>query len=407
MRWYLLIDFHGVIRFHSNTLDLFLCMLAMRVEPMQRTALGMCELAHTLRFLASVVSQSFLAFGDILELHRKFIELSGGVNWIFELEELLDVHNLVSVLSNLLGCSLFTNNLMEIADENAGASSKSNEESEDVISLLEVDIIIPMRNLRMLSLFWRLICCSSSWLADVPLLMRWYLLIDFHGVIRFHSNTLDLFLCMLAMRVEPMQRTALGMCELAHTLRFLASVVSQSFWPLVTSWSCIESSSNCLVVLIGFLNLRNFLMLHNLVSVLSNLLGCSLFTNNLMEIADENAGASSKSNEESEDVISLLEVDIIIPMRNLRMLSLFWRLICCSSSWLMSMLYNDWFSTFHGGSGQRVSLSHQVLLSFIPRFSSHLWKALVLKTKQDMDMQDRELVNDWLMIIVYKERGFG
>nr|KAJ0218478.1 hypothetical protein LSAT_V11C300136000 [Lactuca sativa] len=25
----------------------------------------------------------------------------------------------------------------------------------------------------------------------------------------------------------------------------------------------------------------------------------------------------------------------------------------------------------------------------------------------DMDIQDRELVNDWLMIIVYKERGFG
>ncbi|KAI9072102.1 hypothetical protein K1719_045924 [Acacia pycnantha] len=48
------------------------------------------ELAHALRFLASVVSQSFLAFGDILELHRKLIELSGGINRIFELEELLD-----------------------------------------------------------------------------------------------------------------------------------------------------------------------------------------------------------------------------------------------------------------------------------------------------------------------------
>lgn len=47
------------------------------------------ELAHALRFLASVVSQSFLAFGDILELHRKFLELSGGINRIFELEELL------------------------------------------------------------------------------------------------------------------------------------------------------------------------------------------------------------------------------------------------------------------------------------------------------------------------------
>ncbi|KAG6529361.1 hypothetical protein ZIOFF_011558 [Zingiber officinale] len=48
------------------------------------------ELAHSLRFLASVVSQSFLAFGDILELHKKFLELSGGINRIFELEELLD-----------------------------------------------------------------------------------------------------------------------------------------------------------------------------------------------------------------------------------------------------------------------------------------------------------------------------
>lgn len=48
------------------------------------------ELAHALRFLASVVSQSFLAFGDILELHRKFLELSGGINRISELEEFLD-----------------------------------------------------------------------------------------------------------------------------------------------------------------------------------------------------------------------------------------------------------------------------------------------------------------------------
>lgn len=57
------------------------------------------ELAHALRFLASVVSQSFLAFGDILELHRKFVELSGGINRIFELEELLetDHHGLYSI----------------------------------------------------------------------------------------------------------------------------------------------------------------------------------------------------------------------------------------------------------------------------------------------------------------------
>ncbi|EFJ22756.1 hypothetical protein SELMODRAFT_232616 [Selaginella moellendorffii] len=47
------------------------------------------ELAHDLRFLASVVSQSFLAFGDILELYRKFLELSGGIARVSELEELV------------------------------------------------------------------------------------------------------------------------------------------------------------------------------------------------------------------------------------------------------------------------------------------------------------------------------
>ncbi|KAI3802276.1 hypothetical protein L1987_30406 [Smallanthus sonchifolius] len=85
------------------------------------------ELAHALRFLASVVSQSFLAFGDILELHRKFIELSGGVNRIFELEELLDAAQ---------------------SDETVGTSSQSDgEESNDGISFLEVDIITPGQKL--------------------------------------------------------------------------------------------------------------------------------------------------------------------------------------------------------------------------------------------------------------------
>lgn len=84
------------------------------------------ELAHALRFLASVVSQSFLAFGDILELHRKFIELSGGVNRIFELEELLDAAQ---------------------SDETAGTSSKSDEESDAIISFSEVDIITPTQKL--------------------------------------------------------------------------------------------------------------------------------------------------------------------------------------------------------------------------------------------------------------------
>ncbi|XP_068658650.1 ABC transporter D family member 1-like [Aristolochia californica] len=83
------------------------------------------ELAHALRFLASVVSQSFLAFGDILELNRKYVELSGGVNRIFELEELLDA-----------------------AQSGSAASYEESKVSDgDNISFTEVDIITPGQKL--------------------------------------------------------------------------------------------------------------------------------------------------------------------------------------------------------------------------------------------------------------------
>ncbi|KAM7517453.1 hypothetical protein LguiB_016415 [Lonicera macranthoides] len=87
------------------------------------------ELAHALRFLASVVSQSFLAFGDILELHRKYVELSGGVNRIFELEELLDAAQ---------------------SEDTVGTSSqlkRTESYSDDIISFSEVDIITPSQKL--------------------------------------------------------------------------------------------------------------------------------------------------------------------------------------------------------------------------------------------------------------------
>ncbi|XP_022774958.1 ABC transporter D family member 1-like isoform X2 [Durio zibethinus] len=87
------------------------------------------ELAHALRFLASVVSQSFLAFGDILELHRKFLELSGSINRIFELEELLDAAQ----------SDLSTDNLLR--------SQRTGLYTEDVISFAKVDIITPAQKL--------------------------------------------------------------------------------------------------------------------------------------------------------------------------------------------------------------------------------------------------------------------
>ncbi|KAI5343957.1 hypothetical protein L3X38_011833 [Prunus dulcis] len=93
------------------------------------------ELAHALRFLASVVSQSFLAFGDILELHRKFLELSGGINRIFELEELLDAAQ--SVVGYSAASEADTQSPSKWRDYN----------SEDVITFSEVNIITPSQKI--------------------------------------------------------------------------------------------------------------------------------------------------------------------------------------------------------------------------------------------------------------------
>ncbi|XP_074306712.1 ABC transporter D family member 1 isoform X2 [Silene latifolia] len=87
------------------------------------------DLAHALRFLASVVSQSFLAFGDILELHKKFLELSGGINRILELEEFLDAAQ--------------SGDTTRVSSECEGNSSLS----DDIISFSDVDIITPSQKL--------------------------------------------------------------------------------------------------------------------------------------------------------------------------------------------------------------------------------------------------------------------
>ncbi|KNA13617.1 hypothetical protein SOVF_115030 [Spinacia oleracea] len=87
------------------------------------------DLAHALRFLASVVSQSFLAFGDILELHKKFVELSGGINRIMELDEFLDAAH------------------SEHLSQTSLASEGNSALSEDTISFTDVDIITPSQKL--------------------------------------------------------------------------------------------------------------------------------------------------------------------------------------------------------------------------------------------------------------------
>ncbi|CAL0327953.1 unnamed protein product [Lupinus luteus] len=87
------------------------------------------ELAHALRFLASVVSQSFLAFGDILELNRKFVELSGGINRIFEFEEFLEAAQSGNFISD------------------GDILPESDFRSKDVISFSKVDIVTPTQKM--------------------------------------------------------------------------------------------------------------------------------------------------------------------------------------------------------------------------------------------------------------------
>ncbi|KAH9718664.1 ABC transporter D family member 1 [Citrus sinensis] len=102
------------------------------------------ELAHALRFLASVVSQSFLAFGDILELHRKFVELSGGINRIFELEELLD-----AAQSGTPSLFFFLVTWQGWDDEISGSSQHkwNSTDYQDSISFSKLDIITPSQKL--------------------------------------------------------------------------------------------------------------------------------------------------------------------------------------------------------------------------------------------------------------------
>ena len=41
---------------------------------------GQGELVSNMRYLASVVTQCFTAFGELLALHKRFVELSGGIS---------------------------------------------------------------------------------------------------------------------------------------------------------------------------------------------------------------------------------------------------------------------------------------------------------------------------------------
>ena len=48
------------------------------------------QLVHQLRYLASVVTQNFSAFGELLAMPKRFAEISGGITRVGEALEVID-----------------------------------------------------------------------------------------------------------------------------------------------------------------------------------------------------------------------------------------------------------------------------------------------------------------------------
>ncbi|CAI7826792.1 unnamed protein product [Closterium sp. NIES-53] len=97
-------------------------------------------LAHDLRFLASVVSHSFLAFGDILECYRKVQELAGTIARVMGLDEALLAAQHDLAPHNMLRPGSFTG-LLALASQAPDAPV-----AQDV-AFLGVDVITPAQKL--------------------------------------------------------------------------------------------------------------------------------------------------------------------------------------------------------------------------------------------------------------------
>ncbi|GJP52743.1 hypothetical protein CLOM_g11828 [Closterium sp. NIES-68] len=97
-------------------------------------------LAHDLRFLASVVSHSFLAFGDILECYRKVQELAGTIGRVMGLDEALLAaqHDLAPHMLQRPGS--FTG-LMALASQGPDAPAAHE------VAFVGVDVITPAQKL--------------------------------------------------------------------------------------------------------------------------------------------------------------------------------------------------------------------------------------------------------------------
>ena len=46
-------------------------------------------MVHNMRYLASIVTNTFIAFGEVLSLHKRLVEMSGGVARVAQLRDAL------------------------------------------------------------------------------------------------------------------------------------------------------------------------------------------------------------------------------------------------------------------------------------------------------------------------------
>ncbi|THG14498.1 hypothetical protein TEA_014205 [Camellia sinensis var. sinensis] len=93
------------------------------------------ELADGLRYVTSIVSSSFASFGEMLQLNKTYVELSGGINRVFELEELLDAAQ--------SGGSFSLPTDGHISTSTLSPTKPTTTHSADIISFSDVDIITP------------------------------------------------------------------------------------------------------------------------------------------------------------------------------------------------------------------------------------------------------------------------
>eukprot|EP00850_Spirogloea_muscicola_P015567 SM000120S25716 [mRNA] locus=s120:398087:406079:+ [translate_table: standard] len=108
------------------------------------------QLAWSMRFLASIVSQSFLAFGEILELYRKGLELAGGITRVAELSKLLTAAqqdlSRSSPLSNV-GEDISKSTVLEGESGTPSGNSNQGAQGTQMLRFCGVDVVTPSQKL--------------------------------------------------------------------------------------------------------------------------------------------------------------------------------------------------------------------------------------------------------------------